>query len=233
MMQRLRHVSSSDVMVDNVLWAAVGTMGILFGSTLLEVKTLGRKRTLAIGLSGCAVTYLAFALARDNAVMVAVSCVNNLANNLGWGALFTYTAEVHPTELRALGCGCANMIKSLAGIFGPYFAGLLSGVDPNAANTPDASSSGVDPDSSGTAISPDGAASSGITIALTGFFVLDMCACVASLLLPVETRGVVLAESVQEAQSVAKSHSREGLSTLEQQLPLLGSTHGDANVTRV
>ena len=91
MMQRLRHVSSSDVMVDNVLWAAVGTMGILFGSTLLEVKTLGRKRTLAIGLFGCAVTYLAFALARDNAVMVAVSCVNNLANNLGWGALFTYT----------------------------------------------------------------------------------------------------------------------------------------------
>ena len=58
MMQRLRHVPSRDVMVDNVLWAAAGTLGILFGSTLLEAKSLGRKRTLAFGLFGCAVTYL-------------------------------------------------------------------------------------------------------------------------------------------------------------------------------
>jgi putative MFS transporter len=58
MMQRLRHVPSHDVMVDNVLWAGAGTVGILFGSTLLEVKSLGRKRTLAIGLFGCAITYL-------------------------------------------------------------------------------------------------------------------------------------------------------------------------------
>ena len=41
MMQRLRHVPSRDVMVDNVLWAAAGTVGILFGSTLLEAKSLG------------------------------------------------------------------------------------------------------------------------------------------------------------------------------------------------
>ena len=33
MMQRLRHVPSHDVMVDNVLWAGAGTVGILFGST--------------------------------------------------------------------------------------------------------------------------------------------------------------------------------------------------------
>lgn len=43
-----------------------------------------------------------------------MSCVNNAANNIGWGALFTYTAEVHPTELRALGCGITNAIKSFA-----------------------------------------------------------------------------------------------------------------------
>ena len=58
MMQRLRHVPSHDVMVDNVLWAGAGTVGILFGSTLLEVKSLGLKLTLAIGLFGCAMTYL-------------------------------------------------------------------------------------------------------------------------------------------------------------------------------
>merc|ERR1719375_816133 len=101
-------------------------------------------------------------------------------------------------ELRALGCGCANMIKSLAGIFGPYFAGLLASID---LDTPDESSSGVDMDGSGTVISPNGGASDGVTIALTVFFALDLCACVASLLLPVETRGVVLAESVHDSES--------------------------------
>ena len=104
------------------------------------------------------------------------------------------------------------MIKSLAGIFGPYFAGLLAGFDPNA---PDQSSSGVDLDGSGTVISPNGGEGDGVTIALAVFFALDLCACVASLLLPVETRGVVLAESVQESQVVAKSHSPEGVSTYE------------------
>lgn len=131
MMQRSRDVPAHDVMWDNVLWACAGTVGILFGSALLEARSLGRKRTLSIGLSGCAVSYLAFALAKTDEQMVVVSCINNIANNIAWGALFTYTAEVHPTELRALGCGMANAIKSLAGIFGPYVAGAFIGQDPS------------------------------------------------------------------------------------------------------
>ena len=50
------------------------------------------QRTLSLGLLGCALSYLAFALAKTNEQMVIISCVNNVANNIAWGALFTYTA---------------------------------------------------------------------------------------------------------------------------------------------
>jgi MFS family permease len=202
MMQRLRHVSARLVMMDNVLWAGAGTVGILFGSTLLETKAFGRKRTLAIGLFGCASTYLAFALAKDNTVLVVVSCINNLANNIGWGALFTYTAEVHPTELRALGCGCANMIKSLAGIFGPYFAGIFAGGDLTEIDAAGGSSTGS---AAAAELTDD---RGGVLTALAVFCALDLCACVAALLLPMETRGVVLAESVHDSESAASTQQR-------------------------
>jgi hypothetical protein len=89
------------MMWDNVLWAVAGTAGmshisvqslqcqvyklvnsdtcprpttgILCGSALLESALLGRRRTLALGLAGCALSYLAFALAETNAQIVAVS----------------------------------------------------------------------------------------------------------------------------------------------------------------
>lgn len=135
MMQRQRHVPTGTVMTDNMLWAGAGTVGILFGSTLLESKTLGRRcvtllldariaqcrpsasiklgairsllrslthscvggcsRTLAIGLLGCALSYLAFALARGNAAMVAVS--------IGCGCVFSRCAyAAHGAGLIAL-----------------------------------------------------------------------------------------------------------------------------------
>ena len=163
--------------------------------------------------------------------MVVVSCINNVANNLGWGALFTYTAEVHPTELRALGCGSANMIKSAAGIFGPYFAGLFAGgvLDPR-----DDGSAG-----SSSVIAPDGGAGGRVTTALLVLCALDLCACAAALLLPIETRGLILAENVQETETLSvspkwrrqRAHERKSSTDREEPL-LLGSKEGGANVNR-
>ena len=80
----------------------------------------------------------------------------------------------------------ANMIKSLAGIFGPYVAGAFIGQDPADPST----GSGSD------GIAPDG---TGVWMALVVFFLLDCVACGAAVALPIETRGVVLAESVKKA----------------------------------
>ena len=163
--------------------------------------------------------------------MVVVSCINNMANNLGWGALFTYTAEVHPTELRALGCGSANMVKSAAGIFGPYFAGLFAGgvLDPR-----DDGGSGS---GSASALAPDGGADDRVKVALLVFCALDLCACAAALLLPIETRGLILAENIQETETVSAKWRRrradERTNSTDREEPLvLGSREGGANVNR-
>lgn len=214
MMQRHKHVPPNQVMWDNVIWASSGTIGILAGGCMLESEYLGRRRTLAIGLLGCALSYLAFALAETNASMVALSCLNNVANSVGWGALFTYTAEVHPTELRAFGCGSANMIKSLAGIGGPYFAGWLTG-----ARGSSGGGSGSGGDGSGAGA---GVVAGGVVTALVVFCAMDLIGCMAALSLPMETRGVVLAERTVEhnGRGSARDGTRQPLLRVDSEVVL-------------
>ena len=40
-------------------------------------------------------------------------------------SLSTYTAELYPTEMRALGCGVGNAWLRLASVIGPYMVGAL------------------------------------------------------------------------------------------------------------
>ena len=40
-------------------------------------------------------------------------------------SLSTYTAELYPTEMRALGCGVGNAWLRAASVLGPYMVGLI------------------------------------------------------------------------------------------------------------
>lgn len=52
-----------------------------------------------------------------------------------WGALYAYTPEVYPTEIRATGMGAASSMTRIAGALAPLVGGLLLPVSLPAALT--------------------------------------------------------------------------------------------------
>jgi putative MFS transporter len=52
-----------------------------------------------------------------------------------WGALYAYTPEVYPTQVRATGMGTASGMTRIAGALAPLIGGLLLPVSLSAALT--------------------------------------------------------------------------------------------------
>jgi MFS transporter, putative metabolite:H+ symporter len=45
-----------------------------------------------------------------------------------WGALYAWTPELYPTEIRATGVGWASGMSRIAGILAPILGGILFGI---------------------------------------------------------------------------------------------------------
>lgn len=89
------------------------------------VERWGRRATLAAYLTASAVFTWLFAVAGDTAAVVATGALMSFFTLGAWGALYAWTPEVYPTQVRATGMGTASSMTRVAGALAPLVGGLL------------------------------------------------------------------------------------------------------------
>lgn len=92
------------------------------------VERLGRRPTLALYLLGSAGFTLLFAVATVPWAFVLAAVGMSFFALGAWGALYAYTPEVYPTQLRTTGMGAASAMTRVAGILAPSLGGILLGI---------------------------------------------------------------------------------------------------------
>lgn len=83
------------------------------------VERWGRKPTLIGFLVLSAIGCFSFALGQTNAMVAAASLLMSFALLGTWGAIYAFTPEIYPTELRASGMGSAGAMARLGGLAAP------------------------------------------------------------------------------------------------------------------
>lgn len=89
------------------------------------VERLGRRLTLAIYLIFSGVFTLLFAIVATPAGIVLAASLMSFFSLGAWGALYAYTPELYPTEIRSTGMGWASGMTRIAGAIAPILGGLL------------------------------------------------------------------------------------------------------------
>lgn len=89
------------------------------------VDQIGRRNTLALFLVGGAAGSYLFVAAGEPWQIVASGMLLSFALLGAWGALYTITPELYPTEVRATGMGWASAMARVAGIIAPTLGGAL------------------------------------------------------------------------------------------------------------
>jgi MFS transporter, putative metabolite:H+ symporter len=119
------HMSVADALSYNSIYALIAAPGFIITISLID--SIGRRRMFMLGLGLGAVLMLSLAAMDDPAprtVLIMLS-LTQLAVGMLALALSTYTAELYPTELRALGSGLGNAWLRLGGTAGPAFIGAM------------------------------------------------------------------------------------------------------------
>ncbi len=109
-----------------------GLIASVFGTgcaivAVLVIDVIGRKALFTIGqlLSAAPLLYLAAHMDMSPQGVLMLVVVSFGCNSMLAISLSTYTAELYPTELRALGCGVGNSWLRFASVVGPFFIGWI------------------------------------------------------------------------------------------------------------
>ena len=89
------------------------------------VERLGRKATLVGFLVSCAICAYFFGQGGSVATVLAWGCGMSFFNLGAWGVVYSYTPELYPTRIRAMGSGWAAAIGRIGGILAPTLVGVL------------------------------------------------------------------------------------------------------------
>lgn len=89
------------------------------------VERWGRRPTLATYFLGSGLFTVAFATATTTTTIVATASVMSFFALGAWGALYAYTPEAYPTQIRATGVGWASGMTRIAGAAAPVVGGIL------------------------------------------------------------------------------------------------------------
>lgn len=91
------------------------------------IERAGRKFVLSTYLLGTALSALAFGNAESLTTLLVFGALLSFFNLGAWGALYAYSPEQYPTEIRATGSGTAAAVGRVGGIFGPLLVGSMLG----------------------------------------------------------------------------------------------------------
>ncbi|MBC7317825.1 MFS transporter [Candidatus Bipolaricaulota bacterium] len=92
------------------------------------VERIGRRLTLGIYLLGSGLFTYLFAVATSPEAFLTAALAMSFFALGAWGALYAYTPEVYPTQLRTTGMGAASGMTRIAGALAPSLGGLLLGL---------------------------------------------------------------------------------------------------------
>ena len=108
-----------------MLWSIVGVPGVFLAAYLVEWKSFGRQRVVILSSILTALCFLGFTIFQSQLAATLTSSAQNVAVMCCWAGIATLTSELAPTTHRARLMGVSNMVKAVAGIAGPYVAGLF------------------------------------------------------------------------------------------------------------
>lgn len=89
------------------------------------IERMGRKFVLITYLIGTALSAYFFGNAESLALLLTSGIFLSFFNLGAWGALYAYTPEHYPTEIRGTGSGMAASFGRIGGILGPLTVGYL------------------------------------------------------------------------------------------------------------
>ncbi|MBI9050658.1 MAG: MFS transporter [Anaerolineaceae bacterium] len=93
------------------------------------VEKWGRKKTLAFYLVASGFFTYLFAAATSIQVLVAMGIWMSFFALGAWGALYAYTPEAYPTNIRGTGMGAASGMTRIAGAIAPTLGAVLIGAN--------------------------------------------------------------------------------------------------------
>ena len=96
-----------------------------YAASAIAVERWGRRRTLAVFLTGSALAAALFGLATGDGWIIAAGMLLSFFNLGAWGALYAVTPEVYPTATRATGAGWAAGVGRIASVLAPLAVPLL------------------------------------------------------------------------------------------------------------
>jgi len=107
-----------------ILWTTAAEIpGIIL--TVVIIELLGRKITMFVEFIGCMVGFLLlYICASDILLTFFLSLIRAFAVGV-FQAIFTYTPEVYPTRIRALGMGICTSAARIGALVTPYVAQVL------------------------------------------------------------------------------------------------------------
>jgi putative MFS transporter len=93
------------------------------------VEKWGRKRTLSIFLVLSGVMSVGFGLSNSISMLLLTGSLLSFFNLGAWGALYAYTPENYPTEIRAVGTGFAASFGRIGSVIAPFLVGAMVQTD--------------------------------------------------------------------------------------------------------
>ena len=118
--------SSIRTYANTFILALAQVPGYFSAAYLLE--RWGRRNTLAVYLLASGVFTFVFAISTSPGMILTASILMSFFALGAWGALYAWTPELYPTEIRATGVGWASGMSRIAGILAPILGGILFGL---------------------------------------------------------------------------------------------------------
>jgi MFS transporter, putative metabolite:H+ symporter len=120
---RTQGVDLGNVYRNTLILALAQVPGYMLAAYLVD--RAGRRATLALFLFASALASFLFALATGGSSILLTSSLLSFSLLGAWGALYTYSPELFPTDARTTGMGWVSAMARLASIFAPTVGGLL------------------------------------------------------------------------------------------------------------
>jgi len=111
-----------------VLFMTLAQLPGYFAAAVL-IERWGRKPTLATFMAMTAVAAAAFGASESEISMLISGAMLSFFNLGAWGALYAYTPENYPADVRASGAGFAAAFGRIGSIVAPLLAGAFIGAD--------------------------------------------------------------------------------------------------------
>jgi len=119
------HLAVEQSLIYGLIISGVGLCGTFLAIALIDV--IGRRRLLMLSLGGCCIPLISFAFLPQlaAAATLAIATAGFFFLSASLISLATYTAEIYPTHLRALGGGVASAWQRGASVVGTTIVGWI------------------------------------------------------------------------------------------------------------